>query len=509
MRVAAWSACWRRLASFRAARFVPVAWRRRARACARARPVLPWPSRVVAVATRCVSSCCVDEWPVNRECPTHELSFRCCSLALALVLLASAVSPAHTAPLDATRLTLKNGMRVVLAPDSLATAVDLAVWFASGSRHEAQPAQAGLALLAARLGFRNGASDPLAPLANEGGTGALVATPDLTSFSATVPPAHSRARSRSSPTACPATRSRQATLPPSGPRSRPNVRDPNAHPWRGRWRDCGHGVAGASVCEDGRGAVARRRRHHARERGRVAAGAFFVVVVDAHRGRRVRSGQRSGRDPRTLRITAARSGAGRAGSERARVAGRSLDRIEVPARLCLVGWRGPGAGDPDAPALEFLAAWLGAARGPRLSRSLVSDWHLAVAAQAGFTSQKDGSLLWAMLVVSPGAGLRGRRDRTDGCRAFAGEERARGVRTRTHPPWTRGGCTVCRADRTAALAGAGRGRNVGWRCQARGSPPGGVRDAHRWRPAACCGAGDDRCRSGRVWTLPIDSAGTR
>ena len=34
--------------------------------------------------------------------------------------------------------------------------------------------------------------------------------------------------------------------------------------------------------------------------------------------------------------------------------------------------------------------------------SLVRDWNLAVTAQAGFTAQKDGSLLWALAVVPPG-----------------------------------------------------------------------------------------------------------
>src|SRR5439155_19767112 len=80
---------------------------------------------------------------------------------LALTLLASAPSAGYASPLDATRVTLKNGMRVVLAPDSLATAVDVAVWFPAGTRHE-KSTQSGLALLAARLGFRNGATDPLA-----------------------------------------------------------------------------------------------------------------------------------------------------------------------------------------------------------------------------------------------------------------------------------------------------------------------------------------------------------
>ncbi|HEY6195941.1 MAG TPA: insulinase family protein, partial [Candidatus Eisenbacteria bacterium] len=104
--------------------------------------------------------------------------------ALALVLLAFPPSRAGAHPLEATQVKLKNGMRVVLAPDSLATAVDVAVWFPAGTRSE-RPGQAGLAVLAARLGFRNGAADPLAPLAAEGGTGTLVATPDYTSFSAT------------------------------------------------------------------------------------------------------------------------------------------------------------------------------------------------------------------------------------------------------------------------------------------------------------------------------------
>src|SRR5262249_19610778 len=39
-----------------------------------------------------------------------------------------------------------------------------------------------------------------------------------------------------------------------------------------------------------------------------------------------------------------------------RAARRATDRLDAPGdvggvRLCLVGWRGPGAGDPDAPAL--------------------------------------------------------------------------------------------------------------------------------------------------------------
>src|SRR5437899_3537841 len=34
------------------------------------------------------------------------------------------------------RTTLKNGLRLVLAPDSKAAAVDVAVWYDAGSRHD-------------------------------------------------------------------------------------------------------------------------------------------------------------------------------------------------------------------------------------------------------------------------------------------------------------------------------------------------------------------------------------
>ena len=102
-------------------------------------------------------------------------------LALALASVAAAAPG-----LDATRVTLGNGLRVVLAPDSLAGTVDATLWYRCGTRSEST-AQAGLALLAGRLSFRNGANDPLNSLEAEGGTGQLAVTPDVTCISATVP----------------------------------------------------------------------------------------------------------------------------------------------------------------------------------------------------------------------------------------------------------------------------------------------------------------------------------
>jgi zinc protease len=45
---------------------------------------------------------------------------------------------------------------------------------------------------------------------------------------------------------------------------------------------------------------------------------------------------------------------------------------------------------------------LGGGPEAKLGSSLVRDWQLAVTAQAGFTAQRDGSLLWTLAVVPPG-----------------------------------------------------------------------------------------------------------
>lgn len=325
------------------------------------------------------------------------------AVLLAAMALAAAVPAAHAGPLDATRVTLKNGMRVVLAPDSLATAVDVAVWFPSGARHE-KPAQAGLALLAARLGFRNGANDPLAPLAAEGGGGTLVATPDLTSFSATVPAsALERAlafvaeRMPGKATAAADLAAERAALRAEAARSeRTPVARGLARLWAAAWPGHPYARTGAAP-SPGADALTpadvdawRRTRFVASSAVLTVAGAFSRDSALAMIRRRFEG------LPRVSAPVAPVAAAPRAGT-------RGVARIESQARLYLVGWRGPGAGDPDAPALELLAAWLGGSPESQLANSLVTEWHLAVAAQAGFTAQKDGSLLWTMAVVPPGS----------------------------------------------------------------------------------------------------------
>jgi zinc protease len=334
--------------------------------------------------------------------PRHDLVGRMLALAVLLAPIA-VVRSAQAGPLDATRVTLKNGMRVVLSPDSLAGAVDVAVWFPSGTRHE-KPAQVGLALLAARLGFRNGSSNPLAPLAAEGGTGTLVATPDLTSFSATVPAnALDRAlgfiaeRMPGHATASADLAAERAALRAEGARpERTPVTRALARLWATAWP--GHPYARTGATPSPGADALTPADVDAWRRARFAASSAVLTVAGAFDPDRALTLIRSRFEgsprlpaPTTPVVVTPRAG------------GRGSVRVESQARLCLVGWRGPGAGDPDAPALELLAAWLGGSPQARLARSLVTEWHLAVAAQAGFNAQKDGSLLWTMVVVPPDA----------------------------------------------------------------------------------------------------------
>ena len=83
------------------------------------------------------------------------------SPGLALLALVLAL-PAHAQSLPGARtVTLKNGLRLVLSPDSTATAVDLAVWYPAGSGVE--PAgQSGITHVVEHLMFRGSAH--VAPL---------------------------------------------------------------------------------------------------------------------------------------------------------------------------------------------------------------------------------------------------------------------------------------------------------------------------------------------------------
>ncbi len=312
-------------------------------------------------------------------------------------------APASGAGLEATRVTLPNGLRVVLAPDPGALTVDAALWLPAGRRHE-RSAQSGLAVVAARVTFRNGEAEPLAPLTAVGGSGSLVVTPDYTALSATVPAgslddalAFLASRLPGRPVTGAALASERAALRAEAARGE---RAPVAHGlaslWAAAWPGHPYEATGAPP---GPGPETLRPADvEAWRRARFAPAGAVLTLAGAFEPEAALAAVRE----RFGRLARGSAPAAAAAREPAAVR-RTSERFATPARLCLVGWRGPGAGDPDAPALELLASWLGGGASARLPDALVREWQLAVAAQAGFAAQRDGSLLWTLAVVPPGA----------------------------------------------------------------------------------------------------------
>jgi zinc protease len=327
-------------------------------------------------------------------------------LALGFASLASAAAPG----LDATRVALANGLRVVLAPDSLSGTVDATLWYRSGTRNEAT-AQAGLALLAARLTFRNGAADPQNPLEAEGGTGQLVVTPDMTGLSATVPADgldaaldFLAARLPGTPVTAEQLAAERAAI--RAERARPErtaVTNALARLWGTAWpghpyaRTGAPPAAGSDALKPADVEAWRKARYGAANAVLTLTGGFDRDRTLAEIRKRF-EGKPKG-TPASAAIAAAPKAGGRASERLAELSRPGSSGV----RLCLVGWRGPGAGDPDAPALEMLAICLGGGPDARIPGALVRDWNLAVAAQAGCSVQRDGSLLWTLAVVPPGA----------------------------------------------------------------------------------------------------------
>jgi len=82
---------------------------------------------------------------------------------------------------------------------------------------------------------------------------------------------------------------------------------------------------------------------------------------------------------------------------------RGWERGDAPARLVFAGWRAPGAGDPDLPALEVLVHLLSDGDEARLHRALTSDGSLALLTQSGIELHREGSLAWTLAALRPDA----------------------------------------------------------------------------------------------------------
>lgn len=334
------------------------------------------------------------------------LAVRAAACLVLCVATGASLASAATAP---TTVTLKNGLRVVLAPDSAAMAVDVAVWYPAGTRAE-RVGLAGASHLVERLMFRGSATVPdgehVRRILAEGGSVNTQMSPDYACFWQTVP-------AEAVPVALRLEAARMAGLAVR-PESFEAERRAARADLRG-WRDRpvvtlalaqlratlfeGHPYGRLLYGSDADLTRMTMKDVESWRRGAYAPGGAVLTIVgrfDAEATlalvRRTFESLPKG-SPATLPAV----------KEIAPGERRGWAREGTPARLLLAGWRVPPASDPDAPAFELLAQVLGGGERSRLNTALVQDWHAALLTQAGVVPNREASMFWAMAALGADA----------------------------------------------------------------------------------------------------------
>ena len=335
-----------------------------------------------------------------------------------LVLAASLAAPASRADdarsgaaaphSDIQRITLKNGLRLVLAPDAKAAGVDVAVWYDAGSRRD-RPGKTGLAHLFEHLMFRGSSrfaeGEHSRLVRAEGGSSGAFATTDFICFYETLPSDALDLAFRLE-----ADRMTGLTITQHGlDTERRNVASERARR--------------ATVLNRGLERMYRLAYPTSSYRWPIygePADLAKLTVADAQEFYRQYFGPSNavvtvvGRFDPAAAATAARKAfeplQGR-GAKAAAVAvdkpqtaeRRAVDTAGSPVRALMVGWRVPARGDTRWPALDLLSAVLARGSGSRLYQKLVVEPALCSSVQGDVESHKDESLFYVSAVLLPNA----------------------------------------------------------------------------------------------------------
>jgi zinc protease len=327
----------------------------------------------------------------------------------AATLLAAAFVPVARSAPPATLVALKNGMRIVLAPDSGATAVDLAVWYPVGIEAEGRDAL-GMRHLIERLMYRGSANVPdgehTKRLVAEGGTPNTQLQLDYSCFYQTLPAealglaltleADRMAGLKTAPAAF--EESRRSTIADvRGRANRPVVTRALARLGATVYR----GLPYERPAEGDEAVLARatpaaveawRKAHYGPRNAVLTVVGRFEPAATLAMVKRLFEPLSGG---------AALPAPGRSRAQQ--VAGARLWERDsgMPARLLLVGWRLPGTTDPDAAALELLAGVLGSPEASGFTPTMTQRWASASFAQCGLDRHRDASMLWTVTALAP------------------------------------------------------------------------------------------------------------
>ena len=330
--------------------------------------------------------------------------------ALGMLLLALAMpAPARAqADLSSARLvTLKNGLRVLLAPDTSAAAVDVTMWSDAGTRTE--PAgRGGITLLTERLLMRRPEPQRLRrELEALGGSTASFTTPDASGLSLTVPPnglsaalTLQAARLAELTPAAGAIAEERVAIRAERPRRLES--SPNG---RGTRRllamltpSAGYGAAVAGSDADLARIGPRDCAEYFRTRFGTAGGLLTIVGRFDPREALQIAATTVERVPRHGTVwSAAPMRAAAPGAMRV----TEPSDLEVP--VLFVGWRAPTAASPDAEALDLLARLLTAGASARLTNALVNAEHGGLLVLGSYEARRAAGMIYAAVTVRPDA----------------------------------------------------------------------------------------------------------
>jgi zinc protease len=325
------------------------------------------------------------------------------AVALAWAAPALAVTPRHV-----ETVTLKNGLRLVLAPDPEARSVDVAVWYDAGSRHDA-PGRTGVAHLFEHLMFRGSSHYPDGEhgrlVRNEGGTSGAYAAHDFIAFYETLPPdALDLAFRLEADRMSGLTLSQQALdgerAQVAGERERRNspITLGLDRAWALAFPDHAYGLPVFGRESD----LARITLKNCRDFYQAHFGPAQAVVTVVGNFSRDAALELARKHLEPVHGSAARAAAPplpkKQSAER-----RSVERAPVPLRVLLVAWPIPPRAQPDWAPLSMLSTLLTRGEDSRLQKALGGDPPLCFSVQGDIDARRDASLFYLVMAVAPSA----------------------------------------------------------------------------------------------------------
>jgi zinc protease len=346
---------------------------------------------------------------------TGLFAFLVTAAALAPASQVVASTPAPVTPVvapaaDVRLVTLRNGMQLLLAPDSTAVAVDVAVWYRAGSVHE-RAGITGISRLFEHLMFAGsgnfGPQEHRRLVQAEGGSAGAYTTSDAACFFQTVPSSALELVLKLEADRIGSLQLTAAALEAEKRAAREEKRRRGeasligtafeglgrlawpAHPYGWPVIGLDEDLARISLAD----CQAFYLDHYAPNNATVTIVGRFdpdQALLAAKRWLQPLKRRRVAND-------AARP-------EPAQKTGRrAFERMDVPFGAVLAGWRAPGHGDPDSPALSLLSRILTGGPDSRLQRALTAEPLRCVLVQGVLDDRRDDALLCAVAMVRPGA----------------------------------------------------------------------------------------------------------